>query len=197
MIGELEKYFNDQYPMVTEVLLSQLNPNYFYHNLRHTLDVIDNTQIIGKAEGLDEVDLMILKIAALFHDTGFLKQRKHHEAAGVEYFMRHIDNQLSPALIQQISDCILATQMPQQPKNLLECVICDADLDYLGRLDFEEIGQALFAEMKHCDEIKTSEEWDVLQVKFLQNHSFHTNYSKLNREPIKQQHLAKLELKSR
>ncbi len=195
MVDVLEKYFNEQYPRVTEVLSSQLNPHYYYHNLRHTLDVIENTQIIGKAEGLEPIDLWVLKIAALFHDTGFLDQRKHHEIAGVEFFKKQVDFKLDNNLIEKISNCILATQMPQNPKNLLECVICDADLDYLGRNDFEEIGLDLFQELKYCNEIATETEWDEMQVKFLQNHIFHTHYSKTNREPIKQQHLSKLKLK--
>ncbi len=195
MVDVLEKYFNEQYPRVTEVLSSQLNPHYYYHNLRHTLDVIENTQIIGKAEGLEPIDLWVLKIAALFHDTGFLDQRKHHEIAGVEFFKKQVDFKLDNNLIEKISNCILATQMPQNPKNLLECVICDADLDYLGRNDFEEIGLDLFQELKYCNEIATETEWDEMQVKFLQYHIFHTHYSKTNREPIKQQHLSKLKLK--
>ncbi len=195
MVDVLEKYFNEQYPRVTEVLSSQLNPHYYYHNLRHTLDVIENTQIIGKAEGLEPIDLWVLKIAALFHDTGFLDQRKHHEIAGVEFFKKQVDFKLDNNLIEKISNCILATQMPQNPKNILECVICDADLDYLGRNDFEEIGLDLFQELKYCNEIATETEWDEMQVKFLQHHIFHTHYSKTNREPIKQQHLSKLKLK--
>lgn len=195
MVDVLEKYFNEQYPRVTEVLSRELNPHYLYHNLRHTLDVIESTQIIGKAEGLESIDLWILKIAALFHDTGFLEQRKHHEIAGVEYFKNQVSFELDNNLIEKISNCILATQMPQNPKNLLECVICDADLDYLGRNDFEEIGLDLFQELKYCNEIATETEWDEMQVKFLQHHIFHTHYSKTNREPIKQQHLSKLKLK--
>ncbi len=195
MVDVLEKYFNEQYPRVTEVLSRELNPHYLYHNLRHTLDVIENTQIIGKAEGLESIDLWILKIAALFHDTGFLEQRKHHEIAGVEYFKKQVGFELDNNLIEKISNCILATQMPQNPKNILECVICDADLDYLGRNDFEEIGLDLFQELKYCNEIATETEWDEMQVKFLQHHIFHTHYSKTNREPIKQQHHSKLKLK--
>jgi predicted metal-dependent HD superfamily phosphohydrolase len=192
MVSVLEKYFNDQYPKVIEALQTKLNPNYLYHNLRHTQDVIDCTQMIGKAEGLSELDLMILKIAALFHDTGFLHQRKSHEKAGVVYFLEHAEKILDPIYIDIISRCILATQMPQQPNSLIEKVICDSDLDYLGREDFFDIGADLFTEMKLCNEISNTQDWDLLQIQFLEHHRFHTHFSQTHREPVKQGHLKRL-----
>ena len=71
--------------------------------------------------------------------------------------------------------------MPQQPISLLDKVICDADLDYLGRDDFFLIGDALFREMNRNNEISDSLAWNNLQVKFLNAHRFHTNYSIQNR----------------
>ncbi|MEY2937901.1 MAG: hypothetical protein RL062_490 [Bacteroidota bacterium] len=192
MVSELEKYFNDQYPKVIEALQTQLNPNYLYHNLRHTQDVIDCTQVIGKAEGLSELDLVVLKIAALFHDTGFIHQRKSHEKAGVEYFTQQANGVLDPTFIEIISRCIMATQMPQQPHSLMEQVICDSDLDYLGREDFFDIGADLFTEMKLCNEISNTQDWDLLQIQFLEHHHFHTNFSRTHRDPIKQEHLRRL-----
>ncbi len=192
MVSELEKYFNDQYSKVVEALKTELNPNYLYHNLRHTQDVIDCTQIIGKEEGLAELDLIILKIAALFHDTGFLHQRKNHEKAGVVYFLQHAEGVVNSQYIEQICNCILATQMPQKPNSLIEKVICDSDLDYLGRDDFFDIGADLFTEMKLCHEISNTQDWDLLQIQFLQHHHFHTNFSQSHREPTKQQNLCTL-----
>jgi predicted metal-dependent HD superfamily phosphohydrolase len=195
MLNLLEKYYSDRYPRIMERLNSELLPEYFYHNTRHTEDVIQCTQVIGKHEGFSEEELALLKIAALFHDTGFLSQRQKHEEAGAKFFLEDVQDELPQNLIDQIVELILATQMPQAPKNALERVICDSDLDYLGRTDFEEIGNNLFKEMEFCKEITAISEWDKLQIQFLEKHCFHTSYSKEFREPIKQKHLLSLKSK--
>lgn len=195
MLNLLEKYYSNRYPRIMGRLNSELLPEYFYHNTRHTEDVIQCTQIIGKHEGFTEEELAVLKIAALFHDTGFLSQRQKHEEAGAKFFLEDVQDELPQNFIEQIVALILATQMPQAPKNELERVICDSDLDYLGRSDFEEIGNNLFKEMEFCKEITAISEWDKLQIQFLEKHCFHTSYSKEFREPIKQKHLLSLKSK--
>ena len=182
-MSELESFFEEQYPIIRDRLTHSLHPEYHYHNIRHTMDVIEQSQIIGAAEGLNKRELLLLKIAALFHDTGFLKNRKDHESTSVEYFKIAATNQLSPEDIIQISQSIMSTKMPQMPFNQIDKVLCDADLDYLGREDFIAIAGALFREMNFCDEIQSEGEWDLLQVQFLSRHQFHTQFSKNNRGP--------------
>jgi hypothetical protein len=84
----------------------------------------------------------------------------------------------------------MATRIPQAPRNKLARVLCDADLDYLGRGDFERIGNTLFAEMKTYGVLKNEREWNELQVRFLERHSYFTGTNKEQREPVKQEHLA-------
>lgn len=86
----------------------------------------------------------------------------------------------------------MATKIPQQPHNLLEQIICDADLDYLGRDDFYKIGETLRKEFLHYSIVNSDEEWETLQIKFLQNHHYHTISSQQLREPIKHQYLLQL-----
>jgi hypothetical protein len=91
---------------------------------------------------------------------------------------------------QQISSCILATIMPQNPQNLLEKIICDADLDYLGRSDFEKISLDLYQEMNACGEISDQHKWDEIQVVFLDKHHYHTSFNQSRRNEQKSLHLA-------
>jgi hypothetical protein len=72
--------------------------------------------------------------------------------------------------------------MPQNPKSHLEKVICDADLDYLGRTDFFEIGDTLRKEMLYAGELLDESRWDDLQLNFLENHTYKTNFSIQNRK---------------
>jgi uncharacterized protein len=94
--------------------------------------------------------------------------------------------------IDIICGMIMATKIPQQPKNLLEEIIADADLDYLGREDVYSIADTLFKELKIHANLTDENVWNQVQVNFLNSHSYHTNYSKRLRAPKKQQYLEKL-----
>lgn len=88
----------------------------------------------------------------------------------------------------------MATKVPQSPKNLFEQIICDADLDYLGRRDFDPISRSLFVEFKEYGIVQSIDEWNKLQVKFLEGHTYHTEFARKNRQPIKEQRIAAIKL---
>jgi HD superfamily phosphodiesterase len=161
----------------------EVDSRFEYHNLRHTLDVLEQAESIGRAEGVNDSDILLLKIAALFHDTGFASTRKNHEEASVQNFLHEAKGEsLSEHEKQIICACILATCMPQNPKSPLERILCDADLDYLGREDFFEIGDKLYNEMLYAGEINPNDAWNELQIRFLENHQYKTDYSKSSRK---------------
>ena len=152
--------------------------------------MIEQSEQIGIALNCSEREIQLLKIAALFHDLGFIQTRKGHEKASAELFLLASEHKINDIQRQQISACILATTLPQSPQNLLEQIICDADLDYLGRNDFEEISQDLFQEMHACGEMSDLHKWDEIQVVFLDKHHFHTSFNQSRRNEQKSQHLA-------
>ncbi len=179
--------------MVSEKLKG-LSINLTYHNLDHTLDVTEQSERIATAEGVsDKKEIFLLKVAALYHDTGFLRTYANHEEASCTIFLEESDR-FGFTLEEKnlITGLIMATKLPQTPATLLQKVICDADLDYLGRSDFFEIGDGLRREFLKYGIIKTNEEWDKLQVKFLTNHKYHTQTSRQLRESFKQENIAKL-----
>ncbi|MDZ7645927.1 MAG: hypothetical protein U5K54_01410 [Cytophagales bacterium] len=69
--------------------------------------------------------------------------------------------------IEAICNMILATRIPQSPLTKLEKVLCDADLDYLGRKDFYGIGGKLLEELKEQGVVETEREWNLVQKTFL------------------------------
>ena len=91
--------------------------------------------------------------------------------------------------IATICDLIMATKVPQNPKTLLEKIICDSDLDYLGRDDFFIISRTLYREFIHYKIVNNELEWLKLQINFLSNHTYFTNTSRLRREEKKLKHL--------
>jgi uncharacterized protein len=87
---------------------------------------------------------------------------------------------------------IMATKIPQLPKNKLEEILADADLEYLGTPDYENKADDLFWEMKYVDPSLTEEKWIRIQISFLQKHRYFTKFCQLNREPVKLTLLNKL-----
>ncbi len=171
--------------------LHQLDPALTYHCLNHTFDVLEQCLRIAEAEGITNTsDLKNLRLAALYHDTGFLQTYKNHEQKGCEIFLNDtLDMELSEEDKDMIQALIMSTKLPQEPKTLLQRIICDADLDYLGRNDFFTIADNLRKEFLHFQVVANDEDWHNLQLKFLTTHSYHTQSSALLRQPEKQKHL--------
>ena len=82
--------FNDIKEFVVEYFFSRLPDGLYYHNLDHTLDVLEASQRIGSAEGLNFSDLNLLKVAALFHDVGFVDFYENNERLGADYAAEHL-----------------------------------------------------------------------------------------------------------
>lgn len=160
-------------------LKHDLNVKYLYHDARHTQDVIRQCQEIGYRESISAADIAVLKLAALYHDIGFLVQRADHESAGADMFLQEAkDSGISEESLQLIASLILVTKVPQKPTNLLERIICDADLDYLGREDFPSIAEFLYLELKSCGEMSERQRWNEVQLSFLSAHQFHSDSSR-------------------
>lgn len=172
-------------------LRDELSDQLKYHGLHHTVDVLKMSAEICESEGVSAHETTLVKTAALFHDSGFIKN-KHigHEAEGCLLVREHLPRfGYQPEDIERICGMIMATKIPQSPSNLLEEILCDADLDYLGRDDFYTIGNSLFQELQAYHLIGDEQSWNRLQVSFLSAHRFHTHTNKTLREPVKQRYL--------
>ena len=70
---------------VTGILSAQLDKKLCYHNIDHTLDVIEQAEQIALSEKISPAkEILLLKVAALFHDTGFLYVYTGHEEKSCE-----------------------------------------------------------------------------------------------------------------
>ena len=133
-----------------------------YHNLQHTREVVAAAKEIGAASGLTEEEIDIVVTAAWFHDTGFSNSWEDHETYSIETFEQFNQQLELPAgFSEQVVACIEATRMPQNPQNLIERVLCDADLYHLSTDLFEEKGELLRAE------------WAMLQGKKVTDAAWH------------------------
>ncbi len=164
-----------------------------YHGLDHTLDVLNVCEQYIRRLKLNEEQRYLIRIGAIVHDMGFLKGPANHEEVGsgmAAEIMRDLG--MHEKQIIEVKGLVMATKIPQTPLNPLQMIICDADLDYLGRPDYPAISLKLFKELKYMKVIETEEQWKNLQINFLRAHHFHTPFAIKNREPKKQFWLNKL-----
>jgi len=163
-------------------------PSLQYHNIGHIYDVLKAAMVIAEKENLTEDEIKLLRLAVLLHDSGFIYSPVNHEEKGTEIAREILPGfGISADQIDIICNMILATHIPQSPVTKLEKILCDADLDYLGRDDFYEIGGRLLAELSSQGVVETEREWNLVQKTFLDSHRFHTQYSKTNRENAKKE----------
>lgn len=194
----MNKEYNDIYTAVHKHVVAKirqgLSPRFTYHSLEHTLDVLEQTQRIARAEGLNnDENLFLLQMASLYHDTGFLYVYAGHEVKGCEMAGNELPGfGITQTQIEKICGMIMATKIPQSPKNKLEEIICDADLDYLGRDDFDEISDNLYKEFLVFGIVKDYDDWMQKQVGFFGMHDYFTQSSRQLRNPKKAEHFLKI-----
>lgn len=176
-----------------EILKSELSDDLFYHGFEHTLDVLKVCNQYIKREKINKHEAKLLRIGALLHDIGFTVSNINHEELGVKIARELMENLgFSKVDFKVVKGLILATRIPQTPKNNLEKIICDADLDYLGRSDFYKISNYLFKELKAYSIIENQNEWDHAQIKFLEAHKYHTDFALRNRQTHKEKRIEEL-----
>lgn len=167
--------FEDINDYIMDRLERELPKHLYYHNLKHTIDVTIGVEILGSGEGVDDKEMILLKTAALFHDFGQIKGALNHEKRSCEIAKDILPKfDYSPEQIETIVDIIMATKLPPTPKTKLQRIICDADLDYLGRKDFIPVSDTLYRELKVQGLITDFNEWNKMQLKFLSSHQFFT-----------------------
>jgi uncharacterized protein len=177
-------------------LKKELPQNLTYHTATHIKDVYKASQTLARMEGVTGEDLELILTAALFHDSGFLWQQYEHESVSCEIAREYLPGfGYTDPQINRICGMIMATKIPQAPQNKLEEILCDADLDYLGREDFFDIGKRLYYEMCMYGIIDTEQEWNKLQTAFLEQHQYFTDAAKKLRSAKKNEYVAFLKTK--
>jgi len=190
-----EKYmkYREAKAFILDKLEKELTDKLTYHGKHHTLDVLKISRELCYAENVSRHNTTLVKTAALFHDSGFTETYSNHEEKGCEIVRRYLPKfNYSKKDIEKICGMIMATKIPQSPKNHLEEIICDADLDYLGRDDFYSIGNSLFEEFKLYNVVQDEQSWNRLQVGFIDSHNYFTKTTNKRREKKKQKYLREL-----
>lgn len=172
-------------------------PGYLeYHSVEHTLEVIENAEAIATHEGVTGRDLALVRTAAAFHDSGMLKNYTDHEAHSCRVARLYLPRfDFTKEDIKQIESLIMSTKVSHSPKSLLQKILCDADLSYLGCPNYHFTAGKLQNELQHAGYDLSGERWLKFQISFLRNHKYYTNFALTHLQEQKEEVLAHLEKK--
>lgn len=179
-IEELSKTF------VVDLLKSLYDKWYYFHNLQHTLDVYERVGYLAEKSKLSKKECEWLRLASLFHDTGFIFRYDDNEYYGAKIAERFLVHNNYPKIwINKVKKLIMATVVWYQPKNLLEWVVKDADLDNLWRNDFPYRLSVLREEIKAIKWVEFSDkEWFGIVYNFIRSTSFYSDIQKYERNEL-------------
>ena len=179
--------------IIMERLQNELSKDLHYHGMHHTLDALKTCDLYLRHIKINSHDARLLRLGILFHDIGFTVSNEEHEYKG-SIIARDLLTRFGFKTkdIDVIVGLILSTKIPQSPKTLLENMICDIDLDYLGRSDFYEISESLYEELQVTIGLKNKNDWNKIQVKFLEAHKYHTDFAIKKRQPEKEKRIKEL-----
>ena len=170
-------------------------PEYSYHNLVHTYSVSNWALALGRQENITKEDLIHLLIAALFHDTGYFESYDEHEqisAQHAETFLK--EHNVGDNETELIHNMILATKVTTTPQTLLQQVLCDADLNYLGNNAFFILVDRLRLEWQLTRKKYFSEiDWIKQNIDFFEQHRFYTSSAQHHFDHVKQTHRNQME----
>lgn len=162
---------------VERFIQERVDKRFVYHNFQHTCAVVEAAEELAEHYELSERDQLIVAIAAWFHDTGYAEGWEEHELRGADYaedFLREREV-ADEQLILAVRGAIMATRMPQEPNNLVEEIVGDADLSHLGDLSYwDRCGRVRQEFALTRDIIMSDQEWIDFELNFMLNHEFHT-----------------------
>lgn len=178
---------------VETYLLQNLSPELYFHDLRHTKEVVSAVEEIALGERLSPDIVEVLKIAAWFHDTGYTLRYIGHEDESKEIARRYLESiGYPPEKIIQVCDLIDATRYKHEPQNAEEACLIDADRLSMGKMSFILRGENLRKEWEvYLNKKHTDEEWWDIQINYLKETVFYTNYADKNYSLLKQNNMEK------
>lgn len=173
---------------VMKLLEEWLPKEYLFHSKAHTLNVLNNAAFIGEQSGFTEHEMNILRLSALFHDTGYTKTAENHEEESSSIAVAFLrKNQVAPEDTEKVLNAILATKVPQNPNDRISEVLCDADLLHLTSADYFEQMELLRREWQETGRFDFTEyQFHLNSIDFFIQHHYHSDYGKRVMEALKE-----------
>jgi HD superfamily phosphodiesterase len=189
----MSQLVDESIEFVTDLFASSLPSSCLYHNLTHTKRVLKSTKEIIVNSNLTDDDIEVLELAAILHDTGYIKGPADHEIVSVEIATKFLqEHGANETVIERVSCCILATKLDVEPKTTLEKIIRDADASHFAKYYFQEASELLRLELKLQDiQDYSRKDWLEGNIKMLKTrHKYYSDYAIEHWNPKKEENLA-------
>ena len=201
MMQSRNKLLADTENYITQFYQENVPTEYVFHDFQHIKNVVEAVIQIGEAYNLTEEELESLQLAAWFHDVGYAEGAEEHEERSCNYAQEFLTGKdYPPEKIEKVKACIRATKVPHHPKDLLEEIICDADLSHLGKeIYWDRCGRLRQELLMTKDILMSEQEWVDFELDFMLHHHYQTEvagtfYNKRKRKHIKQLQKQKIRL---
>ncbi|SOD79876.1 Pycsar system effector family protein [Spirosoma fluviale] len=173
-------------------------PDLTYHTLAHTQGVVHAAEQLANHYKLDETQELVVLAAAWFHDIGYLsgppEDHEERSASLASDFLTELG--VSIGVIEQVKGCILATKLPQSPRNRLEEILCDADMYHLASDDYKDKQKLLRKEKENLTGVAISgSDWRQKNIALLETHQYFTKYARNHLEEGRANNLRRLKEK--
>jgi predicted metal-dependent HD superfamily phosphohydrolase len=180
--------------LAEKVFKTRAFEKHVFHNYDHTQDVVNGVITIGQRSNLSADEMESALIAAWLHDLGYENGSKNHEEVSAQKARELLESIGAPQKkITEVTEAILATRMPQQPKSLVSKVLCDADLFHLATEQCIEKSNMLREEWKALGtKDMSNDEWTNATLQFMESHTYHTPYGQTVLEQGKQKNIKKI-----
>lgn len=170
-----EQLLQDTETYVKTFFAENMPAQYVFHDFEHTVQTVAAARVIGEGFQLEAEEMGILQLATWFHDTGYTEGPTNHEERSCALAGAFLRDKVSEETLKLILGCIRATKVPQKPDNLLEQIICDADLSHLGMDRYWDRNGKFRQELILARQtIMSEQEWIDFEINFMVSHEYHT-----------------------
>jgi predicted metal-dependent HD superfamily phosphohydrolase len=167
---------------VSHFFFNRVDPRYCFHQIQQTEYVLRSALRIAKSFRLSKRDIFLLTAATWFQNTGYCRGDTGHEErsceVGAEFLNR---NKIPTTDTGQICRLILSTRSGQQPADMLEKILADANYYYFGCKSFTKWNDKLYKEHQflQSNDFLSMEAWQKEMIQMMTDHRFHTTYCRL------------------
>ena len=172
------------------------HPNHqlVYHHREHTIAVVRMAVKLAEHQNLTPIQLVVLQVAAWFHDLGYLVDYYHHEKESAHLARQFLAEQsVDEEFIAQVTHAIMATCSSNEPEGMIEEILCDADTAHLSSESYTEQATMLRMERNHFLDKTKKKAWRVANLAFMRHHKYYTEYAQQHWQPLKERQYQKLE----
>ncbi|HQK36931.1 MAG TPA: adenylate/guanylate cyclase domain-containing protein, partial [Bacteroidales bacterium] len=144
---------------IQEKLLEKAPPEMYFHNAVYAEEIFMQSELLGRAEGLSEEELLLVRTASLFECPGYILDYFNPVEKNLAYADELLPRfKYNREQIDKIKKLILSSEKTNHDW-IAEKVLHDARTSFYGRKDFPARIKAMLEEMHAHGQSVVPEEW--------------------------------------